>query len=255
MTLTLNDRVIIITGAGSGIGRAIAEQVAAAGAHALVADLNEQGANETVAAITSAGGAATAAVGDISDPEVVTRIVEQAAGIARIGGLVNNAGVMDLFAGAATTDDATWERCLRINLTAPFLLIRAVVPRMLEAGGGSIVTVGSEAGLRGAAAGAAYTSSKHGVVGLTRNTAYTYAKDGIRTNAVMPAGVETNIMSSIDQTKIDQESFAKIQPVHAGATRMAKPDEIASLVLYLLADEAINVNGAIIPSDGGWFAG
>ena len=255
MSLTLSDRVVIITGAGSGIGRATALQVAEAGAHVVVADLNEAAANESVELITQAGGSASAAVGDISDPAVVDSIVADAAGRGRIGGLVNNAGIMDLFAGAGETDDQTWERCLRVNLTAPFLLTRAVLPHMVEAGSGSIVNTASEAGIRGAAAGAAYTASKHGVVGLTRNTAYTYAKQGVRTNAVLPGGVETNIMASIDPSKINQEGMAAISPVHQTAVRNAKPDEIAVLIVFLLADEAINVNGAIIPNDGGWMAG
>lgn len=255
MSLTINDRVIIITGAGSGIGRATAQQAAAAGAHIVVADINEASASETVELITAAGGSASTAFGDISDQSVVDRIVGDAGTHGRIGGLVNNAGVMDLFAGAGETDDATWERCLRVNLTAPFLLVRAVLPRLIEAGNGSIVNVASEAGIRGAAAGAAYTASKHGVIGLTRNTAYTYAKAGVRTNAVLPGGVETNIMGSIDSTKISQEGLAAITPVHQTAIRNAAPTELAALIVFLLADEAINVNGAIIPSDGGWSAG
>ncbi|SJM47929.1 SDR family NAD(P)-dependent oxidoreductase [Gulosibacter sp. 10] len=255
MSPTLHDRVVIITGAGSGIGRATALQTAAAGAHVVVAELDEAAANETVELIAEAGGSASASVGDISDGDVVAKLVDEAASRGRIGGLVNNAGVMDVFAGAGETDDATWERCLRVNLTAPFLLVRAVLPHLLEAGSGSIVNIASEAGIRGAAAGAAYTASKHGVVGLTRNTAYTYAKRGVRSNAVLPGGVETNIMSSIDQTKIDQAGMAAIGPVHQTALRNAKPDELAALIVFLLADESINVNGAIIPSDGGWSAG
>jgi NAD(P)-dependent dehydrogenase (short-subunit alcohol dehydrogenase family) len=239
MPLTLSDRVVIITGAGSGIGRAAALQAAAAGAHVVVADLNEGAAAETVELITQAGGAASASAGDVADQATVHRIVADASTHGKIGGLVNNAGVMDLFAGAAETDDATWERCIRVNLTAPFLLVRAVLPHLLEAGTGSIVNIASEAGVRGAAAGAAYT----------------YGKRGIRSNAVLPGGVETNIMSSIDPSKINQDGLGAIGPVHQSAVRNAKPDEIAALVTFLLADEAINVNGAIVPSDGGWSAG
>lgn len=176
MTLTANDRSVIITGAGSGIGRASALQVAALGAHAVVSDLNAETAGETV------------------------RLIE-------------------------------------------------------EAGGGSIVNIASEAGIRGAAAGAAYTASKHGVVGLTRNTAYVYARQGVRTNAVLPGGVATNIMDSIDPSKIDQAGMGAITPVHQTAIRNAEPTELAALVAFLIADESSNVNGAIIPSDGGWSAG
>lgn len=251
MSLTLNDRVVIITGAGSGIGRATARQLAEAGAHVVVADMNQEAADETVSLITESGGAASAFVGDISDQATVDGLVEEARKHGPLKGLVNNAGVMDLFAGAGETDDATWERCLRVNLTAPFLLTRAVLPHMLKQGGGSIVNLSSAAGMRGAA----YTASKHGVVGLTRNTAYTYAKRGVRANAVLPGGVATNIMSSVDPSRIDQEGMAAIGPVHASAVRNAEADELAALMVFLLADEAGNVNGAIIPDDGGWSAG
>ena len=253
-SLTLSNRSIIVTGGASGIGRATAVQLAALGAYVVIADLNEDATNAAVAEITDAGGTATAVFGDISDERVVTALVDAATDAAPLRGIVNNAGVMDLFAGAGDTDDATWERCLRVNLTAPFLLTRAALPALRE-NGGSIVNVASEAALRGAAAGAAYTASKHGVVGLTKNTAYRYAKENVRCNAVLPGGVETNIMSSIDPTKIDQQSLGVLGAVHGSAIRNAKSEEQAALIVFLLADEASNVSGAIIPCDAGWSAG
>lgn len=256
---TLSDRSIIVTGAGSGIGRQIALQAARDGAHIIVSDLNETAAQETCDLIAQAAPgsepACTVVTGDVSSPEVVEKIVAAATAASTLRGLANNAGVMDLFAGVTETDDATWERCLRINVTAPFLLMRAVIPHMLEAGGGSIVNTGSEAGLRGAAAGAAYTTSKHALVGLTRSTAYQYARQNVRVNTVMPGGVDTNIMDSIDTAKINQAGMAATQMVHQTAIRGASADEIAALIVFLLADEASNVSGAIIPCDAGWSAG
>lgn len=254
-TLTVDGRVVIVTGGGSGIGRATAESLATGGAHVVVADLDGDAAAATSEAIAAGGGSATPVVGDISDPEVASRLVARATELGPLRGIVNNAGVMDVFSGAGETDDATWERTLRVNVTAPFLLIRASLPHLRAAGCGSIVNVGSEASVRGAAAGAAYTSSKHALVGLTKNTAYRYAREGVRTNAVLPGGVETNIMASIDPARIDHDALAAIGPVHQSAIRNARPEELAALIVFLIADESSNVNGAIIPADGGWSAG
>jgi len=249
-------QTIIVTGAGSGIGRSTALQLAERGAHVIVADISDT-AHGVVEEITGAGGQATAAIGDISDQGVVDKLVDAAVATGGRLGLVNNAGIMDQFAGAATTDDVQWERCLRINLTAPFLLTRAVLPHMLAAGGGAIVNLGSAASIRGAAAGAAYTASKHGVTGLTKNTAYTYGRENIRCNLVAPGGVETNIMTtSATDTEIDPANgLAAITPIHQGAIRNATREELAGPIVFLLSDAASDVNGAIIPVDGGWAAG
>lgn len=253
--IDLTGKVAIITGGGSGIGRATCELFASLGATVVVSDIAET-AHETVSAIESAGGTASAVIGDISDSAVADSAV--AAAVERHGKLdvlVNNAGIMDRFAGAANTTDDVWERILRVNLNGPFFLTRAALKVMVPAGGGSIVNVASAAGLRGAAAGVAYTASKHGVVGLTRNTAYAYAKQGIRANAVAPGGVETNVMTADVQQNIDQEGLAAISPVHQSALRNGQAIEQANLIAFLASDAAINVNGAIIPNDGGWFAG
>lgn len=246
---------IIVTGGGSGIGRATALKLAERGAHVIVADISDS-AGEVVGEITAAGGLASAAIGDISDPQVVDDVVSQAVDTGGRLGLVNNAGIMDRFAGAADTDDAVWERCIRINLTAPFLLTRAVLPHMREAEGGSIVNVGSAASLRGAAAGAAYTASKHGLTGLTKNTAYTYGREHIRCNLIAPGGVHTNIMTTSHSGDIDPaQGLAAITPIHESAIRGASSDELAGPIVFLLSDAASDVNGAIIPVDGGWSAG
>lgn len=254
MSLTLGDRVIIVTGAGSGIGRATAVLAAEHGAHVLVQDLSADGAEETVSMIQKAGGAATAAVGDVSDQAAVDATVEAAVQAGKLGGLVNNAGIMDNFAPAARTTDDMWQRVMRVNVDSVFKYTRAVVPHFIENGGGAIVNLASAAGIRGAAAGAAYTASKHAVVGLTRNTAYVHAKEHIRVNAVAPGGVETNVMASIDPSTYDAGAMEATGPVHSTAVRTAQPKELAELIIFLLSDEASNVNGAIIPSDGGWSA-
>ncbi|MHA2788614.1 SDR family NAD(P)-dependent oxidoreductase [Corynebacterium sp. S7] len=248
-------QAIIVTGGGSGIGRSTALQLAERGAHVIVADLHTSG-NDVAEEITNAGGQATAVIGDISDDAIVAKLVETATAAGERIGLVNNAGVMDQFDGVAYTSDEIWDRVIRINLTAPFKLMRACVPHMLEAGKGAIVNVGSAASLRGAAAGAAYTSSKHGLVGLTKNAAYMYAKQGIRTNLVAPGGVATNIMDSIDGSQINPEhGLDALKPVHDSAVVNATPESVATGIVFLLSDAAENFNGVIMPSDGGWSAG
>lgn len=152
-SIGLDGRSVVVTGAGSGIGRAAALKFAAAGAKVLVADLNEEAAEETLKTIGTAGGTAVAVVGDLSDQAVVDAVVERA--VEAFGGLdvlVNNAGIMDRMSALADVDDAEWERVIRVNLTAPFLLTRAALPHMLKAERGAIVFTASEAGLRGSAA-------------------------------------------------------------------------------------------------------
>jgi len=250
----LTGKVVVVTGAGSGIGRATAQMVAGQGATVIVADIAEAPANETVQLITDAGGSARAFVGDIGDEETCNALIAEAAKDGRLDGLVNNAGIMDYFAGVGDADTGLYRKVFRVNVDGPFFLSRAAMPYLLESKG-SIVNISSAAGIRGAAAGVIYTMSKHAVVGLTRNTAYMYAKQGVRCNAICPGGVATNIGQSMPQDKLNMAGLGAITPIHQSAIRTAEPAELASLVTYLLSDEASNVSGAIIPNDGGWSAG
>ncbi|MBA2947998.1 SDR family NAD(P)-dependent oxidoreductase [Streptomyces himalayensis] len=249
----LQGRGVIVTGAGSGIGRAAALKFAAEGAKVLVADLNPDSAEETVKAVKDAGGVAQAVVGDLSDQQVVDQVVATA--VEAFGGvdvLVNNAGIMDRMSALADTDDAEWQRVIHINLTAPFLLTRAVLPHMLTAGRGSIVFTASEAGLRGSAAGAAYTASKHGIVGLVKNLAVMYRKKGIRANAIAPGPTATSIQ--VDASP-DAHGPAVIgQLIGSNIGRMGTAEEQAAAIVYLASDAAAFVNGAVLPVDDGWAA-
>ncbi|MEV6592996.1 SDR family NAD(P)-dependent oxidoreductase [Streptomyces acidicola] len=252
-TTGLQDRSVVVTGAGGGIGRAAALRFAEEGAKVLVADLNPEGAQETVKSIESAGGTALAVIGDLSDQTVVDTVVERA--VEAFGGLdvlVNNAGVMDRMSALADVDDAEWERVIRVNLTAPFLLTRAALPHMLAAERGCIVFTASEAGLRGSAAGAAYTASKHGVIGLVKNLAVMYRKQGIRANAIAPGPTMTGI-----QVDADNEAHGPAvvgQFIGANIGRLGSAEEQAAAIVFLASDAAAFVNGAVLPVDDGWAA-
>jgi NAD(P)-dependent dehydrogenase (short-subunit alcohol dehydrogenase family) len=245
---------VVVTGAGSGIGRAAALRFAGEGAHVVVADLNVDGAKAVVEEIETAGGTAIAVTGDLSDPTVVDQVVTTT--VDTFGGLdvlVNNAGIMDGMTATADVTDAEWERVIRINLTAPFQLTRAALPHMLAKGKGAIVNTASEAALRRSAAGAAYTVSKHGIVGLTKSIAIMYRSSGIRANAIAPGGTITNIAATLN---VDREGHGPgvLAAYRSNVGRAAEADEQAAAIVFLASDAASNINGVILPVDNGWSA-
>jgi NAD(P)-dependent dehydrogenase (short-subunit alcohol dehydrogenase family) len=242
---------VIVTGAGSGIGRAAALRFVAVGARVVAADLDTAGVADEIQA---AGGTAVAVTGDLCDPAVVDQVVSAAVdGFGGVDVLVNNAGIMDRMSAPADVTDAEWDRVLRVNLTAPFQLTRAALPHMLARGRGAIVNTASEAGLRGSAAGAAYTVSKHGIIGLTRSIAIMYRDAGIRANAIAPGGTATNIGASTGGMPTGHGPEA-LAPYRQNVGRLADADEQAAAILFLASDAASNINGVVLPVDNGWSA-
>jgi NAD(P)-dependent dehydrogenase (short-subunit alcohol dehydrogenase family) len=253
--MRLEGKVALITGAGSGMGRQMALLFAKEGAKVVAGEWKADTLKETCDMVRAAGGTILGVGGDVSKVDDCAKMVAAAVDTyGKIDILCNNAGIMDLFSGVAEMDDATMDRVFSVNVRGPVNLSRLVIPIMIKAGGGSIVNTASAAGTGGAAAGAAYTMSKHALVGLTKNTAYRYALDGVRCNAMACGGVETNIMDSVDQTKIDMAAMAVLGKWHAVMPAALKPIEIAYLALFLASDEAIHINGAIVPADAGWSA-
>jgi NAD(P)-dependent dehydrogenase (short-subunit alcohol dehydrogenase family) len=244
------DKVAIVTGAASGIGRATALRLAEEGAHVIGCDVNAPALEDARAQFAAAGLHATLVTADISRQDEVERLV-QASG-PRIDILANVAGIMDHFVPLGELDDATWTHVLDVNLTGVMRLSRAVLPVMEAAGGGSIVTVASEASLGAGCAGATYTTSKHAVIGLVKHIAYFYGPKHIRSNAVLPGAVNTGIGATADP----RSGWAMERAMLAMATmpEAAEPDQIATLISWLASDEASNVNGACVTADGGWAA-
>ena len=252
--MRFENQVALVTGAASGIGRALVQQFVAEGAAVVAVDIAEGALQQVVTELQAQGGKATACVANVSsDADVEHMIALATSTYGRLDILCNNAGIMDLMTPTADVPLALWERVLAINLTGPFLACRRAIPLMLEHGGGKIVNTASEAGLRGGTAGTPYTVSKHGVVGLTRSIAFHYGDQGIRCNAVCPGGVETAI--GVGGGMPHEAGLAKVMAAtQSAAIRVAKPEQIAAVIAFLASDDASNVNGAILPADGGWFA-
>jgi NAD(P)-dependent dehydrogenase (short-subunit alcohol dehydrogenase family) len=238
-------QTVIVTGAASGIGRAVASRVAREGGRVVAVDLAKDRLDDLVALLHDAEIVAIA--GDITSAASVEEIV-RAAG-ERIDALANVAGIMDDMSAVHEMTDATWERVMRVNVDGTMRLMRAVVPGMLAVKAGRIVNVASEASLRGSAAGAAYTASKHAVIGLTKSCAVMYAGTGVTVNAVAPGGVATGIRPG-------QAEFgaARLGKYMGNLPGVAQPEHLAASITFLLSQDAVNLNGAILASDGGWSA-
>lgn len=249
MTDASNDRfagkTIIVTGAGSGIGRATASRIAHESGRVIATDV----VAERLEALRDelSGLEVETVVGDVAAPETIASIIEAAG--ARVDGLANVAGIMDAFLPPSEVDDATWDRVMGVNVTGPMRLTRAVLPLMIDAGRGAIVNVASEAALRGSAAGVAYTSSKHAIAGFTKSVAFFHGPQGIRANAVAPGAVATNIEAPMGSAYAAGRIGPLLQVI---VPPVAQPEQLAAAITWLLSDDSANVNGALLPSDGGW---
>jgi NAD(P)-dependent dehydrogenase (short-subunit alcohol dehydrogenase family) len=249
----VSGKVALITGGGSGIGRATAIVFGREGAKVVVADYNRAGGEETVRRIKNAGGEASFIEANVAvAKQVETMVAKTIETYGRLDCAFNNAGIEGEMGGnLAECSEENWGRIIAINLTGVFLCMKYEIPQMLKHGGGSIVNTASAAGLIGLPGGTAYVASKHGVAGLTKSAALEYAKSGIRINAVCPGFIRTAMVERvIDGGSISEDAMVAAEPIG----RIGKPEEIANVVLFLCSDDASFVTGLPMPVDGGYVA-
>ncbi|MFS0782649.1 SDR family NAD(P)-dependent oxidoreductase [Bacillus sp. 1P06AnD] len=242
--MRLRNKVAVITGAASGMGKGEAIRFAKEGARVVIADLNAEGAQQTVEEIKQSGGQAVAVKVDVTSTEDIQQLVAKVhEAFGQIDILVNNAGVFDKYQSSLDTPLEKWKFLLDVNLTSVFQLTNAVLPEMIERHSGSIVNIASVAGLVAGKGGAAYTASKHAVIGYTKHLSSEYAKEGIKINAICPGTIETpltkDVLSGIPKDLVPARTFGQIE-------------EVADLAVFLASDEAKFMNGAIVPIDGGF---
>jgi NAD(P)-dependent dehydrogenase (short-subunit alcohol dehydrogenase family) len=253
MTTGLEDRVALVTGAGSGIGRASALAFAAAGARVVVADRNADGAHQTAQRIADTGAEAVTVEADITDPaEVDALVVAALNAYGRLDCAHNNAGVFGELTPTAELSEDLWDRVMAVNLRGAWLCMRAELRHMLNNGGGAIVNTASVGGLVGFPGLPAYVASKHGLIGLTKSAALEYVQAGIRVNAICPGLTRTPMANEMCQhdPEIEAQLLAQYQPLG----RMGAPEEVAAAAVWLCSDAASFVTGHAMAVDGGWLA-
>ncbi len=246
----LKNKTAIITGAGSGIGRAISLLYAAEGARLVITDIDEKGGNETAAEISKKGGEAVFVLADMAKADDSKKVVDQA--IKKFGALhiaVNNAGIAGPLKPIGEYPIDGWDKVISINLSGVFYGMRYQIPAMLASGGGSIVNIASILGKVATKNAGAYVAAKHGVVGLTETAALDYAEQKIRVNAVGPGYIVTPMLTK----NLDEATLKAIAGLHPMG-RLGVSEEVAELCLWLNSDKASFVTGAYYNVDGGYLA-
>jgi len=249
--MRMKDKVAIVTGAGSGIGRAAAVLLAKEGASVVVADINDGGGMKTVEAINAQGGEAIFVHADVSKwPDAMNMAQQTMKAFGKVNALVNNAGVAK-GESILDTDEATWNLNLDVVLRGTYLCSKALLPEMFRGGGGSIVNISSVNGLTGLGEDA-YSAAKAGVIALTRNLAVRYGSRGVRVNAICPGTIHTEVWEPY--LKKDPAIFDRLARWYP-LGRVGRPEEIAQAVLFLASDESSFTTGAVLVIDGGFTAG
>jgi len=248
----LTQKVALVTGAGSGIGKAIAALFADNGAKVVLTDIHQSNIEAVAAEIVAKGGDAVCIAANVAvkaDVQLVMKYVKDTFHTLDI--LINNAGVMDNFTPVADVSDELWEKVMGTNINGPFFTCREAVAIFMKKGAGTIINIASIGGQFGGRAGAAYTASKHALIGLTKNIGYQYAEKNIRCNAIAPGGINTNIVYGMEPHPF---GFERMNAGTGNAPPAANPEAIAELALFLASERSSFINGAIVTADGGWTA-
>jgi NAD(P)-dependent dehydrogenase (short-subunit alcohol dehydrogenase family) len=245
-------KIALVTGGGSGIGRATALLFAREGAKVVVADYNVDGGERTVRAIKEAGGEAIFHPADVANPkEVEAMVAKTVAAYGRLDCAFNNAGIEGEFSSTPECTLENWQRVISINLSGVFYCMKYEIPEMLKSGGGTIVNTSSICGLAGIANTSAYTAAKHGVAGLTKTAALEFSSKGIRVNAVCPGFIRTPMVARVmDRGSFDEKAVIQTHPIN----RFGQPEEIAETVLWLSSEASSFVSGVPMPVDGAYMA-
>lgn len=242
-------KIALVTGAASGIGRATAERLAREGARVIGCNRNDEARAQADERFAELGLAIEMVKADIAVQEDVDGLVAHVG--PRIDILANVAGVMDGYTALGDLADETWDRVVDVNLTGLMRMCRAVLPGMIDRGGGAIISVGSRASLGAGPAGVAYATTKHGVLGLVKSIAYYYGPQGIRSNAALPGTVHSEMHKTSTRSGW---AFERAGLAKATMPPKGQADEVAALISWLGSDEASFVNGAVVSADGGWSA-
>jgi NAD(P)-dependent dehydrogenase (short-subunit alcohol dehydrogenase family) len=245
----MKNKTVIITGAASGIGKAAAELFAAKGANVIVSDIQESEGVKVVKDIVAKGGVASFFKTDVSKPEEMEALVNFALKTyGKLDSAINNAGIGGEINPIADMSIEGWQKVIGVNLNSLFYGMKYQIQAMLKNGSGSIVNISSILGSVGFAGSAAYTSAKHGVVGLTQTAALEYSAQNVRINAVGPGFIETPLLSALDMEM--KKQLAALHPIG----RIGKSEEVAELIYWLASDKASFVTGSYYPIDGGYLA-